>query len=346
MTSRRDFLTTCALAGAGLGGVHPPTPATAAPAAAAGAPADPATAPSGSTAAQRTAGAGPLLVSTWDFGQAANAAAWPGLQDGGAALDAVEQGARQAEADADNATVGLGGLPDRDGHVTLDACIMDHDGQAGSVCFLQDTLHAVSVARRVMERTPHVMLAGAGARRFAREQGFPARGLLTGTARRRWQAWRETAEYRPRANAERHDTLGILACDRAGRLAGACTTSGMAFKMHGRVGDSPIIGAALFVDGAVGAAAATGHGEFVMRTLGSFLVVEFLRQGLDAQAACEAAIERIAAGLGDHPGEIQVGYLALDRHGRIGACAVQPGFQYAVRDGDRDEVRDAPSRFG
>jgi isoaspartyl peptidase/L-asparaginase-like protein (Ntn-hydrolase superfamily) len=323
MTSRREFLTTCALAGAGL---H--------------------VAPAGADATAMAPASGPVTVSTWNFGQAANAAAWEVLAPGGAALDAVERGARQAEDDADNESVGLGGLPDRDGHVTLDACIMDHDLRAGSVCFLEGIAHPVTAARRVMERTPHVMLAGEGARRFALAEGLEPRDLLTDGARRKWQEWRREARYEPRANRERHDTLGLLARDRDGRLAGACTTSGMAFKMHGRVGDSPIIGAALYVDGAVGAATATGHGEFVMRTLGSFLVVELMRQGLAAQAACEAAIARIAGPLGDDPGEVQVGYLALDREGRIGAYAVQPGFQLAIRDEGRDVVLDAPSWFG
>jgi len=337
VTSRREFLTTCALAGAGL--------------TAAGAAAGDARAHAGAQSAGSAAGAaappreGPVVASTWDFGQAANAAAWEVLGAGGGALDAVERGARQAEDDAGNETVGVGGLPDRDGHVTLDACIMDHAGQAGSVCFLEGIAHPVSVARRVMEATPHVMLAGAGAHRFAVAQGFATRDLLTDRARRKWQQWLQTAEYRPHVNAERHDTLGILARDAGGRLAGACTTSGMAFKLHGRVGDSPIIGAALYVDGAVGAATASGHGEFVMRTLGGFLVVELMRQGLGAQAACEAAIERIAGPLGDDPGEVQVGYLAIDAGGRVGACSVQPGFQYAVRDGMQDVVLDAPSRF-
>jgi L-asparaginase/N4-(beta-N-acetylglucosaminyl)-L-asparaginase len=323
MTSRRRFLTTCALTGAALGTGG---------------------AASGPVRHQAHPGA-PIVLSTWNFGQAANAAAWPVLGDGGSALDAVERGARQAESDQDNASVGLGGLPDRDGHVTLDACIMDHDGKAGSVCFLEGIEHPVSVARRVMDATPHVMLAGEGARQFALDQGFPSRGLLTDTARAAWDEWRQTAEYRPRANAEQHDTLGILARDAGGRLAGACTTSGMAFKLHGRVGDSPIIGAALFVDGHVGAATATGHGEFVMRTLGGFLVVELMRQGLGAQAACEAAIERIARPLGDEPGEVQVGYLALGADGQVGAFAVQPGFQYARRTGDSDELLDAASWF-
>ena len=321
MTSRREFLTTCALAGAALG--------------ASGAPS--------ARAARRSTN--PLVLSTWNFGQAANAAAWDVLQQHGPALDAVEQGAWVPESDPEILTVGLGGLPDRDGHVTLDACIMDHTGRAGSVCFLEGYEHPVSVARKIMEETPHVMLAGDGARQFAAAQGFPHRNLLTDRARQHWQEWLREAKYDPRANAERHDTLGILACDGEGRLAGACTTSGMAFKLHGRVGDSPIVGAALYVDGQVGGATATGHGEFVMRTLGGFLVVELMRQGRSPQQACEEAIDRVAGGLGDDPGKVQVGYLAMDNSGRIGAFAVQSGFQYAVRDGDRDLVVDAASRF-
>lgn len=327
MTTRREFLASCALAGAAVtaGGK-----------------------PMARAAARRETDLtpdAPLVVSTWFFGQAANAAAWQVLQTGGTALDAVEQGAHVPESDPRNETVGLGGLPDRDGHVTLDACIMDHAGRAGSVCFLEGYEHPVSVARKVMEETPHVMLAGDGAARFAAQQGFETRDLLTDGARRKWHEWRKEARYEPKANIERHDTLGILALDRATRLAGACTTSGMAFKMHGRVGDSPIIGAALFVDGQVGAATATGHGEFVMRTLGSFLVVELMRQGRSPQAACEEAVGRITRGLGTDPGATQVGYLAMDRDGRLGAFAVQPGFQYAVRDGGRDVIIDARSAF-
>ncbi len=317
MPTRREFLTTCALAGAALGAGAAPQP-----------------------------GRRPLIVSTWDFGKASNAAAWSALREGRSTLDAVEAGARLAESDARNQSVGYGGLPDRDGRVTLDACIMDHDGRAGSVCFLEGIEHAVSVARMVMERTPHVMLAGSGARRFALENGFVERDLLTEESRLAWEEWRREGIYEPRANRERHDTLGILALDRTGRCAAACTTSGMAYKMHGRVGDSPIIGAALFVDGAVGGAVATGHGEFVMRTLGSFLVVELMRQGRPPQAACEEAVGRIAAGLGDDPGMVQVGYLAVSTDGQLGAFSVQPGFQYAVRDDQRDAVVDAPSWYG
>jgi N4-(beta-N-acetylglucosaminyl)-L-asparaginase len=316
MPTRRQFLTMCALAGAGLRAEsraeRPPTP---------------------------------LVASTWGFGRASNAAAWPVIHAGGKALDACEQGARAAESDPLNTTVGLGGLPDRDGHVTLDACIMDHDGRAGSVCFLEGIEHPTSVARRVMEQTPHVMLAGEGARRFAIAQGFGERDLLTEHARREWTEWRRHGRYEPRINPERHDTLGILAIDRSGHLGGACTTSGMAFKMHGRVGDSPIIGAALFVDGKVGAVTATGHGEYVMRTLGSFLVVELMRQGRSPQDACRKAVQRIAVEIGSGAEDVQVGYLAVSADGRLGACSVQPGFQYAVRDAERDEVLEAESWF-
>ncbi|HOX27199.1 MAG TPA: N(4)-(beta-N-acetylglucosaminyl)-L-asparaginase [Candidatus Krumholzibacteria bacterium] len=336
MPTRREFLATCALAGVAVGAAG-----RAAAGAADAREAEEQPEPDAASRAGR-----PLVVSTWNFGVAANAAAWRVLEGGGAALDAVEAGARVPESDPANHSVGLGGYPDRDGHVTLDACIMDDRGRAGSVCFLEGIEHPVSVARLVMERTPHVMLAGAGALRFAREQGFPERDLLTEDARRAWLEWRREAKYEPRANAERHDTLGILARDRDGRLAGACTTSGLAFKLHGRVGDSPIVGAALFVDGRVGAATATGHGEFVMRTLGGFLVVELMRQGCSPQEACEEAIARIAGDLGSDPGEVQVGYLAIDAAGRIGAHAVRPGFQYAWRDGEREVLVDAPAFFG
>jgi N4-(beta-N-acetylglucosaminyl)-L-asparaginase len=326
MPTRRRFLTACALAGAALG-----------------------TTGSAAQSARRDRSrrrSGPLVASTWHFGAAANAAAWEVLESGGTALDAVEQGARVPEADPEITTVGRGGLPDRDGRVTLDASIMDDRGRAGSVCFLEGIVHAVSVARRVMEATPHVMLAGEGARRFALEQGFAAQDLLTDRARAAWQEWRRESRYEPLVNPERHDTLGILALDGAGRPAGACTTSGMAFKLHGRVGDSPIIGAALFVDGEVGAATATGHGEYVMRTAGSFLVVELMRRGRSPQTACEEAMARVAAGAAAAPGEVQVCFLAMSLDGRLGAFSLQPGFQYAVRDRGRDEVHDARSLFG
>lgn len=277
----------------------------------------------------------PVMVSTWDFGLAANAAGWAVLAAGGRALDAVETGARVTEADPAVTSVGYGGLPDRDGKVTLDACVMDEHGNAGAVAFLEGFRHPVSVARRVLEKTPHVLLAGEGARQFALAQGFAEEDLLTPEARRAWQQWLETADYRPwtqHPSPGNHDTIGLLALDAAGHLAGACTTSGLAFKMHGRVGDSPIPGAALFVDDAVGAACATGMGEEVLKTCGSFLIVELMRQGASPQEACEEAVARIVA-RHDDLAEVQVGYLALDRRGRVGAYDIQPWFRYALSDG-------------
>lgn len=289
----------------------------------------------------------PLVVSTWRHGLAANAAAWPVLAGGGRALDAVETGVRVSEADPEVMSVGYGGRPDREGHVTLDACIMDERGEAGAVAFLEGVMHPVSVARKVKELTPHVMLVGEGARRFALAQGFPEQDLLTEKARAEWQEWLKKAEYRPwtpptdpnSTSSSRpkrdgnHDTISMLALDRDGNLSGACTTSGLAYKMHGRVGDSPLIGASLFVDNEVGAACATGVGEEVMKTLGSFLIVELMRQGATPQQACEEGIARIRhRHRDDDLSQVQVGYLAMDRQGNVGAYDVQPWFQYAITD--------------
>jgi isoaspartyl peptidase/L-asparaginase-like protein (Ntn-hydrolase superfamily) len=280
---------------------------------------------------------GPVVVSTWRHGVAANEAAWPVLGDGGRALDAVEKGVMVTEADPEVTSVGYGGLPDRDGKVTLDACIMDENGNAGAVAFLQDFLHPISIARRVMEETPHVMLAGEGAHRFALDQGFETTDLLTESSRRAWHEWTEETGSKPffQHGPDDHDTISMLALDADGNLAGSCTTSGMAYKMHGRVGDSPIIGAALFVDNEVGAACATGMGEEVMKTLGSFLIVELMRQGATPQEACEEGVRRIIARHEDI-GQVQVGYLALDRLGNVGAYDIQPWFQYAITRGDGD----------
>ena len=293
----------------------------------------------------------PLVVSTWRHGLPANDAAWKVLADGGRALDAVEAGVRVPEADPEVTSVGYGGRPDREGHVTLDACIMDEHGQAGAVAFLEGIMHPISVARKVMELTPHVMLVGEGARRFAVAQGFPEQDLLTDKARADWQEWLKTSDYRPwtpptdpRSTSsarprpgDNHDTISMLAIDGDGNLSGACTTSGLAYKMHGRVGDSPIIGAALFVDNEVGAACATGVGEEVMKTLGSFLIVELMRQGATPQEACEEGIARIRHRHRDGDlSQVQVGYLAIDRHGNVGAYDVQPWFQYAITDAEGD----------
>lgn len=286
----------------------------------------------------------PIVVSTWSHGSAANRAAWEVLSGGGRALDAVEEGVAVSEADPRVESVGYGGLPDRDGKVTLDASIMNEFGDCGSVAFLQHIMHPTAVARRVMERTPHVMLVGEGALEFALTQGFAKQDLLTPSSRAAWERWKLANGVLPASDARQHDTIGMLALDAEQRLSGACTTSGLAFKMHGRVGDSPIIGAALFVDPQVGAACATGLGEAVIRTVGSFLVVESMRRGASPEEACREAVARIAQ---RHPrdSDIQVGYLALDRQGQAGACSLKGGFQYAVRDASGESLLDAPSWY-
>lgn len=317
--SRRAFLKTCALGLPALGlagrAVSEPAPEPSAP-------------------PRR-----PLVVSTWNHGLAANDAAWAILARDGHALDAVESGVRVSEADPTVDSVGYGGLPDRDGHVTLDACIMDDRHRCGSVVFLEHIKHPTSVARRVMEHTPHIVLAGAGALQFALEQGFQKENLLTPKAAAAWKAW--LAQQRPGPTGG-HDTIGMLAIDAQGRLSGACTTSGLAFKMHGRVGDSPLIGAGLYVDNDVGGACATGLGEAVIRTAGSFLIVELMRRGQSPAAACREAVARVVAHSPDD-GSLQVGFVAVDRHGQVGAHSVRPGFQIAVHDASGNRLVDAAS---
>jgi N4-(beta-N-acetylglucosaminyl)-L-asparaginase len=288
----------------------------------------------------------PIVISTWDFGVEANLAAWDTLKNGGRALDAVEKGVHVPEADPEVHSVGLGGFPDRDGKVTLDACIMDEFGNCGSVAALQNIVHPISVARLVMEKTPHVLLVGEGALKFALEQGFKEENILTRRSEREWQQWLKKSEYKPEINVENkpfrpdrlpgnkfnHDTIGMLAIDSRGNLSGACTTSGMAFKMHGRVGDSPIIGAGLYVDNEIGAATSTGVGEEVIRNVGSFLVVELMRQAYPPEEACKEAVMRIIKKKPDTAKNIQVGFLALNRQGQYGAYSIQKGFSFAVCD--------------
>lgn len=278
----------------------------------------------------------PIVLSTWNFGIQANEAAWSILKQGGKALDAVEAGVKIPEGDPNERSVGLGGRPDRDGKVTLDACIMDENGNIGSVACLEHIVHPISVARAVMEKTPHVMLVGSGALDFALSQGFKKENLLTDASEKEWKEWLKKSEYKPKINIENHDTIGMIALDANGNLSGACTTSGMAFKMHGRVGDSPIIGAGLYVDNEVGAATATGHGEEVIRTVGSHLVVELMRQGHSPQAACEQAVKRIIKFTQQRKknlDDIQVGFIALNKAGEYGAYCIHSGFTYAVHDG-------------
>ncbi len=272
------------------------------------------------------AGIIPIAICTWDFGNA-TAKAWEVLEKGGNALDAVHQGVMVEENDLNNSTVGNGGRPDRDGNVTLDACIMDKDGNCGAVLAMQNIANPISVARKVMEETPHVMLAGKGAEQFAYEQGFKKTDLLTEESKQAWEEWKKTSQYKPIINIENHDTIGMLAIDADGDIAGACTTSGMAYKMAGRVSDSPIIGAGLFVDNEVGGATATGVGEEVVRTVGSFLIVELMRQGKSPQEACEEGVKRIIAKNKDKQ-DFQIGFIAINKKGETGGYCIHPGFTY------------------
>lgn len=281
------------------------------------------------------------MLATWSHGVVSNEEGWRLMQQGGSAMDAVVEGTALVESDPTGSSVGLGGRPDREGKVTLDACVMGADGKAGGVCFMEDIEHPVKVARAVMERTPHVLLAGEGARQFAISQGFATTDLLTKDSRKAWEEWKQSAEYKPIINVENHDTIGMIAQDLEGNLAGACTTSGLAFKLRGRVGDSPIIGAGLFVDNDFGACTATGLGEAVMRTVGSFLVVELMRQGHTPQDACEEAVNRIARKM--PVDDLQVGYLAMDTRGNAGSFAIHPGFNYARTVAGNTELIDGTS---
>jgi len=302
----------------------------------------------------------PIVLSTWDFGRAANLAAWEVLKKGGRALDAVEAGVKVPEADPNNHTVGYSGYPDRDGRVTLDACIMDELGNCGSVASLEHVVHAISVARAVMEKTPHVMLVGDGALQFALANGFKKENLLTPESEKAWKEWLKKSEYKPMMNIENssygpdksttfnplklpgnvynHDTIGMVAIDAQGNLSGACTTSGMAYKLHGRVGDSPIIGAGLYVDNEIGAATSTGVGEEVIRIVGSHLVVELMRQGYSPEKACKEAVTRIVKKNPERAKGLQVGFLAVNKKGEHGAYCLQKGFNYAVLSDKQNNV--------
>ena len=285
-----------------------------------------------------------IIISTWSHGLDANKVGYEILKNGGSAIDAVEKGVVVVENDPTNQTVGIGGFPDREGNVTLDACIMKGDGSCGSVAFLQEIKNPISVARKVMEETPHIMLVGSGAQKFAIEQGFKKENLLTEETNQDYQNWLKTSQYQPQINIENHDTISTLALDKEGKIAGACTTSGAAWKMHGRVGDSPLIGAGLFVDEEAGAAAATGLGEAVIRTAGSAMVVEAMRRGLSPYDACVEVVERIRR---KHKSlkDLQVGFLALDMKGNYGSYSIHPGFNIAIGDDNGHKLIDAKSMF-
>ncbi|MDH5598399.1 MAG: N(4)-(beta-N-acetylglucosaminyl)-L-asparaginase [Cyclobacteriaceae bacterium] len=322
MTSRRKFIKSSALTGMAMGGVVHMVSGES----------------FGVTSEPKKSSNGKTIISTWKNLEA-NQAAWDTLIQGKTILDAIEAGVMVPEGDPKDMSVGFGGRPDREGKVTLDACIMDHHSNCGSVAFLENIKHPVQVARMVMEKTPHVMLAGEGALQFALENGFKKENLLTKKAEKEWKKWLQNSEYKPVINIENHDTIGMIGVDDNGTVAGACTTSGAAWKMRGRVGDSPIIGAGLFVDGEVGAATSTGLGEAVIKVAGSHLVVEFMRQGLTPFEACKKAVERVISKSPNYK-ELQVGFLAINTLGEHGGYSIHPGFSYVVYDkeGNREII--------
>jgi N4-(beta-N-acetylglucosaminyl)-L-asparaginase len=313
-----------------------------------------------SASENQSAATKPLVISTWSFGIAANAEAWKVLEKGGRAVDAVEAGVKVPEADPRNNSVGYGGAPDRDGRVTLDACIMDERYNCGSVMFLEHIKHPISVARLVMEKTPHVVLVGEGALQFALANGFQKENLLTPESEKAWKEWLKNSNYKPEINVEEklykkdslpggpdnHDTIGMIALDANGNVGGACTTSGLAYKMHGRVGDSPIIGAGLYVDNEVGCATATGVGEEVIRIVGAHLVVELMRQGLKPKEACKRAVQRIISRNPEKAKQVQVGFIAINKKGEHGGYALQKGFGYAVKSATEEKLYNAESIYG
>jgi len=285
----------------------------------------------------------PIVISTWKHGVAANTQAMSIINDGGNALDAVEQGVMVPESDPEVTSVGYGGKPDRDGNVTLDACIIDQNGNCGSVAFLQFIKNPISVARKVMEKTKHIMLVGEGALKFSLQHGFKKENLLTEKSKKYWEKWKLEGNYDTNIiNEENHDTIGLLAIDKMNNISGACTTSGLSGKLFGRVGDSPIIGAGLYCDNEVGGACATGVGEAVIKICGSFLVVELMRNGLLPQEACEEAVRRTIKKYDDYK-NIQVGFLAINKNGEYGAYSIQPGFQYALTINNKTELLDSDS---
>jgi isoaspartyl peptidase/L-asparaginase-like protein (Ntn-hydrolase superfamily) len=270
----------------------------------------------------------PIVLSTWPFGMPANEEAWKVLSCGGSSIDAIEAGVTFCEDDPTVESVGWGGLPDASGEVTLDASIMDHQGNCGAVGCLHRVRHAIKVARLVMEKTPHVLLVGEAATRFAFDHGFPQTNLLAPAAARKFDDWRHNRE----ADAEvGHDTIGMLAIDSQGRIGGGCSTSGVAFKLPGRVGDSPIIGAGLYVRPGVGAAVATGRGEEMIKVSGSFAIVDQMRRGLEPREAIAQVLQEIRHRHGGKA-ETDVSFLALRVDGAYAGLTLRAktNFQYAV----------------
>lgn len=316
-----------------------------------------------------------IVVATWPFGQIAVKTAGPLLDQGKPALDAAIAGAQAVEDDPKVHSVGYGGIPNSIGTVQLDACVMDGQTLAcGAVAAVENIRHVAALARRVMEKTPHILLAGEGARLFAVEQGFPLESVNTAEGMAIWEKrrpkpkdqipphtelWTDDrsqhafhAEKGEQGGAAAgiaeppigHDTVAVLALDLKGNLGGVCTTSGLPFKLPGRVGDSPLIGHGLYVDNTAGAAGGTGKGEEIIRIGGSMFVVEAMRSGRSPQESCEAAVRKVnavAVRRGVHPAD--VAFIALDLKGRVGAaCTEKTNFFYAVARPGKVELLKAP----
>jgi N4-(beta-N-acetylglucosaminyl)-L-asparaginase len=278
-----------------------------------------------------------VVIATWPFGMMAVKLAAELLQQGKPALDAALAGAQAVEDDPKVHSVGYAGIANAIGTVQLDACVMDgHTLACGAVAGLENIRHPAALARLVMEKTPHILLVGEGARTFGVEHGFPLENLTTAESAAEWERMRKNKRPwerpAPAAPGKDHDTVAVLARDSNGSLGGVCTTSGLAHKLPGRVGDSPLIGHGLYVDNSAGAAGATGLGEEIIRIGGSLTIVEAMRAGRSAQEACESAVRKVnsvAVRRGVHPAS--VAFLAMDKHGRIGAaCSERTNFDYAV----------------
>ncbi|WP_026754051.1 isoaspartyl peptidase/L-asparaginase family protein [Sediminibacter sp. Hel_I_10] len=279
----------------------------------------------------------PIAICTWAF-KNATAMAGEALSKGAKALDAAVIGAEVEENNLKNTTVGKGGTPDREGNVTLDACVMDSNGDCGAVVCVEHITNVAALAKKVMTETPHVMLSGKGAEEFGYQQGFKKEELLTPSSIEAFEAWKKSPEYKPIINIENHDTIGMLCMDEDGDIAGACSTSGLSYKMKGRIGDSPIIGSGLFIDNEIGGAAATGLGEEVMKTVGSFLIVELMRNGMSPQQACKEAVERIVKKNKGYK-DFQIAYIAMNKAGEVGSYCIHKGFSYMTyKDGENTET--------
>ena len=281
------------------------------------------------------------VISTWNAGLQSNKVAFEVLKNKGVAIDAIEKGLNVTESDLENTSVGIGGLPDANGDVTLDACIMDHEFNCGSVSYLKNIENPISVARKVMEDTPHVMLSGKGAYDFAIQKDFKHQELLTESSKKMWKEWKlENNNVLPAINHENHDTIAMIALDEKGNLSTGCTTSGWAYKLGGRVGDSPIIGAGVYLDNQVGAACATGMGEAIIKICGSHAIVELMRNGNSPQEACKIAVQRIKNSNKDLK-DLQVGFIAMNKNGEIGSYSLYSGFNYAYQDAQESKLIDS-----